>query len=167
MKAPNALCKKLNISAIAIASLLEKYGSAAVPSIHSPADSVFYLPIANPSNARAEIAAGTPVAAIALVALAHNSPSTAAMTPQLSRNEKLCKVLRELQIDTLLDSTVHKRFLVSLVWNYLDVFAESDSDVNTTSLAFNEINTADTRPLRQPLRRLSYCELSEAVVKEI
>ena len=96
MKAPNALCKELNISAEPIASLLEKHGCAAVPSIHSPAESVFYLPIANPSNARVEIAASTSVAAIAPVALAPNSLSTAAMTPQLSRNEKLRKVLREL-----------------------------------------------------------------------
>ena len=50
---------------------------------------------------------------------------------------------------------------------YLDVFAESDSDVGTTSLAFHEIDAADTRPLRQPVRRLPYGEVREAVVKEI
>ena len=125
MKAPNALCTELNISAELIASLLEKHGCAAVPSIHSPADSVFYLPIANPSNARVEIAAGTPVAAIAPVAFAPNSPSTAAMIPQLSRNDKLRKVLHKLQIESLPDSTPHKRLLVSLVCKYLDVFAEA------------------------------------------
>ena len=89
------------------------------------------------------------------------------MTPQLSRNDKLRKVLRELQIDTLPDSTPHKRFLVSLVRKYLDVFAESDADVGITSLSFHEIDTADMRPLRQPVRRLPYGEVREAVVKEI
>ena len=75
--------------------------------------------MANPSNNRVEISAGTPVAAIAPVALAANSPSTAATNPQLSRNEKLRKVLRELQVDALPDSTIHKRPLVSLVSRYL------------------------------------------------
>ena len=128
---------------------------------------VFYLPIANPSNARVDIAAGTPVAAIAPVILAPKFPSTAPMTPQLSRNDKLRKVLRELQIESLADSTPHKRSLVSLVFNYLDVFAECDSDVGTTSLAFHKIDTADTRPLKQPVRRLPYGEVRVAVVKEI
>ena len=48
--------------------------------------------------------------------MAHNSPSTiAAVAPKLSRNEKLRKVLRELHVDTLPDSTPHKRPLISLV----------------------------------------------------
>ena len=47
------------------------------------------------------------------------------------------------------------------------MFAESDSDVGTTSLAFHEIDTADTRSLRQPARRLPYGEVRKAVVNEI
>ena len=101
------------------------------------------------------------------VALAANFTSTAATNPQLSLNEKLCKVLRELQVDALPDSTPHKRSLVSLVCKYLDIFAESDADVGTTSLAFHEIDTPDTRPLRQPVRRLPYGEVREAVAKQI
>ena len=92
--------------------MFEKHGCDAIPSIHAFADSVFYLPIPNPLNALVEIAAGTPVAAIALVAFAPNSPSTGAMIPQLSRNDKLSKVLHELQIESLPDSTPHKRPLV-------------------------------------------------------
>ena len=76
-----------------------------------------------------------------------------AVAPQLSRNEKLRKVLRELNIDALPDSTPHKRPLISLVCKYIDVFAKSDSDVGTTNLTFHEIDTADTRPLRQPVRQ--------------
>ena len=89
------------------------------------------------------------------------------MNPQFSRNKKLRKVLRELQVDELPDLTPHKRPLVSLVCKYLDIFAESDADVGTTSLAFNESDTPDTRPLRQPVRRLQYGEVREAVAKEI
>ena len=39
--------------------------------------------------------------------------------------------------------------------------------MGTTSLAFYKIDTADTRPLRQPVRRLPYGEVREAVVKKI
>ena len=59
------------------------------------------------------------------------------MILQLSRNDKLCKVLHELQIELLPDSTPHKRSFVSLVCKYFDVFADSDEDVGTTSLAFH------------------------------
>ena len=69
--------------------------------------------------------------------------------------------------NALPDSTPHKRPLVSLVCKYLDIFAESDANVGRTSLAFHEICTLDTRPLRQPVRRLPYGEVREAVAKEI
>ena len=39
--------------------------------------------------------------------------------------------------------------------------------MGTTSLAFHEIDTPDTRLLRQPVRRLPYGEVREAVAKEI
>ena len=133
------MCKELNVAAEPLASLLEKLGCATLPSVLAPADSFFYLPIVNPSNSRGEIAAGTPVAALVPVALAPNSPSTAATSPQLSRNEKLRKVLRELQVDVLPDSTPYKRPLILLVCQYLDSSAESDADVGTTNLGFHEI----------------------------
>ena len=167
MQAPNALCKELNIFTEPLASLIETQGCAAVLLVYALVDLVFILPVANPSNRKVEIATGTPVAAIGFVALAFSFPSTAATTPQLSRNDKLRKMLRDLQIDTLPDSIPHKRFLVSLVCKYLDVFAESDINVGPTSLAFHEIDIADTRSLRQFVRRLPYGEVREAVVKEI
>ena len=67
----------------------------------------------------------------------------------------------------LADSVLHKRSLVSLVSEYLDVFATSDSDVGTTSLTFHERDTGDTRPLRQPVRRLPYGEIQRTVEAEI
>ena len=75
--------------------------------------------------------------------------------------------MRELQVDALPDSAPHKRSLVSLVCKYLDIFAESDADVGTTSFAFHEIDTPDTRAFRQPVRRLPYGKVREAVAKEI
>ena len=39
--------------------------------------------------------------------------------------------------------------------------------MGTTSLAVHEIDTLVTRPLRQPVRRLPYGEVREAVAKEI
>ena len=75
--------------------------------------------------------------------------------------------MRELPVDALPDSTPHKLLLVSLVCKYLDIFAESDADVGTTSLVFHEIDTPDTRPLRQFVRRLPYGEVREALAKEI
>ena len=123
--APTALCKQSNVAVKPLASLLCKHGCAALPSVFAPSSSEFVVQIVNPSNNRVEIPAGTPVAAIAPVALAANSFSTAATTPQLSRNKKLCKVVRELQVDALPESTPHKRPLVSLVCKYLDIFSEA------------------------------------------
>ena len=167
VRAPTALCKKSNVSVKPLAPLLRKHGCAALFSLYAPSSSKFFVPIANPSKNRVEISAGTPVAAIAPVAFTANSLSTAATNPQLFRNEKLRKVLRELQVDALPDSTPNKRPLVLLVCKYLDIFAESDADVGTTSFAFHEIDTLDTRPLRQPVRRLPYGEVRESVAKEI
>ena len=54
-----------------------------------------------------------------------------------------------------------------MIAKYLDVFAESDSDVGTTNLTFYEIDTGDLRPLRQPVRRLPDGEMGTAVESEI
>ena len=75
--------------------------------------------------------------------------------------------MRKLQVEALPDSTPHKRSLVSLVCKYLDIFAESDADVGTTSVAFHESDTPDMRPLRQPVRSLPYGQVREAFAKEI
>ena len=99
--APTALCKESNVAVEALASLLDKHGCAALPSVYVLSSSEFFVPLANPLNNPIEILAGTPVAAIASDALAANSLSIAATKPQLSRNEKFRKILRELQVDGL------------------------------------------------------------------
>lgn len=67
--------------------------------------------------------------------MAFNFPNkTAVVSPQLFRNKKLRKVLRELHVNSLTDSTSHKCPKVYFVCKYIDLFAESDSDVGKTSL---------------------------------
>ena len=85
----------------------------------------------------------------------------------MSREEKLRKVLHELLIDGLPDATPHKQPLIFLVTKFIDAFAENDADVGTTSLTFHEIDTANIRPLRQPVRRLPYGEIRAAVELEV
>ena len=87
--------------------------------------------------------------------------------PRLSHEAKLRKVLHELKVDSLPDTAPHKQQLLALVAAYLDVFAECDSDVGTTNLAFHEIDTGDVRPLCQPVRRIPYGEMRAAVESEI
>ena len=89
VRAPTALCKESTVAVEPLASLLDKHGCTAIPSVYAPSSSEFFVPIANFSSSRVEISAGTPVAAIAPVALAANCPSTAATNPKLSRNENL------------------------------------------------------------------------------
>lgn len=72
VQASSVLCKDLNVCAKLLASLLEEHGCAAVPSVHALADLIIYLPIANPSNNRVEIAVGTVVVTHAPVAVTHN-----------------------------------------------------------------------------------------------
>ena len=168
VRMPRALRDVFIVAVEPLASLLEDKGCAVLPSVLASIDSVCYVAVANPFNRRVEIPANVPVAAVAPVAMAHNSPSTtAAVAHKLSLNEKLREVLRELHVDTLPDSTPHKRPLISLMCKYIDVFAENDSDVGTTNLTFHEIDTADTRPLRQPVRRLPYGKVREAIANEI
>ena len=101
---PRALLYVPNVAVEPLASLLEDKGCAVLPSVLAPTDSVCYVAVVNPSNRRVEIPADVPVAAVAPVAMAHNSSSTtAAVAPQLTRNEKLRKVLRELHVDMLPD----------------------------------------------------------------
>ena len=72
VRAPTALCKESNVAVEPLASLLDKHGCTVLPSVYAPSSPELFLPIANPSNKRVEISAGTPVVAIASVALAAN-----------------------------------------------------------------------------------------------
>ena len=54
------------------------------------------------------------------------------------------------------------QFPFLVISNNFYIFAEKDSDVSFTNLAFNEINTSDFRQLRQ-LIRLPYGKIRPAV----
>ena len=92
------------------------------------------------------------IAAVSRVAITPESYSTTATAFKFSRNLTLRNVFRELYIDLLSNFTHHKRLLISLVCKYIDVLAESDSDIKTTSFTFYNIDTVDTRLLPQPVR---------------
>ena len=81
VRVPRALCNEPIVAVEPLALLLEKYGCAALPSVYAPADSMFNVPVAHPSNRRVVIAANSPIAAIVLVAPAPSSTSTAASPP--------------------------------------------------------------------------------------
>ena len=109
----------------------------------------------------------TAIAAVNPVVQFSNAVQRAATVSRLSREEKLGKVLHELQIYGLPDATPHKQPLITLVTKLIDTFAENDADVGTTSLTFHEIDKADIRPLREPVRRLPYGEIRAAVESEV
>ena len=48
VRAPTALCIESNVAVELIASLLDKHGCAALPSVYAPSSSEFFVPIANP-----------------------------------------------------------------------------------------------------------------------
>ena len=54
-----------------------------------------------------------------------------------------------------------------MIDEFIDVFAECDSDVGSTNVVFHEIDTGVSRFLRQPARRIPYGEQRDAVDHEI
>ena len=60
VRASTALCKLSNVAVEPLASLLDKNGCAAFPSVHTPSSSEVFVSIANHSNSRVEIPANTP-----------------------------------------------------------------------------------------------------------
>ena len=132
------------------------FGCATLPVVCAPVDGVCRVAIVNLSSLSVVIKPVTPIAAVNLVVQSSNAVQTAATVARLYREKKLRKVLHDLQNDGLPDATPYKQPLISLVTKFIDTFAENDADVGTTSLTFHEIDTADIRPLKQPVSRLSY-----------
>ena len=54
-----------------------------------------------------------------------------------------------------------------MVDELIDVFAERDTDVGSTTVVFHEIYTGASRPLRQPARSIPYGEQRNTVESEI
>jgi hypothetical protein len=142
-------------------------GCAALPALCAPLDGVCRVAVINPSPRSIEILSGFPIASAKPVIQSQSGSRIAALAPRLPRDAKLRKIIGELKIDSLPDSVTHKSQLLALASKYLDIFAESDSDVGITDLAFHEIDTGDVRPLRQPVRRIPYGEMRAAVEHEV
>ena len=158
--ASSVVLEPLNSSAINV-------GCAALPAVCTPLDGFCRVAVVNPSPRPIEVLSGFPIASAKPVIQSRKDPRVAALAPRLSRDAKLRKIISELKIDSLPDSAPHKSQLLALTAKYLDVFAESESDVGVTDLAFHEIDTGDVRPLRQPVRRLPYGEIRAAVENEV
>ena len=168
VRLPPSVCASSEFVVDPLMSLILTYGCAVLPSVCSSSDGSCRVAIGNPSKSTVEFCASLPVASIHAVRLAPMSTSACAQsTSRLSQEDKLRKVVRELKLDDILDSAPHKSALYSRVAQFIDVFAESDSDVGTTNLVFHEIDTADCRPLRQPARRIPYGEMRATVESEI
>ena len=150
-----------------LGSAIFKFECTTLPAVCAPVDGVCRVAMVNPSSLSVVIKLETLIAAVNLVVQSSNAVKTAATVAPLSKEEKLRKVLYELQIDGLPDATSHKQPLICHVTMFIDTFAENHDDVGTTSLTFNKIDTADIRPLRQPVRRLPYGEIRAGVESEV
>ena len=158
--ASSVVIEPLNSSAVNV-------GCAALPAVCAPIDGFCRVAVVNPSPRPVEILSGFPIASAKPVIQSMKDSRVAALAPRLPRDAKLRKIVGELKIDSLPDSAPHKSQLLALTSRYLDVFAESESDVGVTDLAFHEIDTGEVRPLRQPVRRIPYGEMRAAVEHEV
>ena len=129
-----------------------------------PPRKVVRITLVNPTPAAVVVPPGARVATLTRVKFAQNAESqVAALPPRLNREEKLQKVLKEFETDSLPLDPVVKEAFVKLVDKCLDAFASHDGDLGRTDLVFHEINTVDNCPLRQPPRRLPYGEHRDEV----
>ena len=139
----------------------------ALPAVCGVSNSTIGLVLVNPSAEPVHLLEGTPVATVCTLGNEPPKSATLASVTRLPREEKLSKVLRELNFDGIALEDAQREALRSLVEEYLDAFSECESDVGTTAITFHEIDTADARPLRQPVRRLPYGDQRKAVEHEI
>ena len=148
--------------------LLDKSLCAALPSVNKISGCTHSISVVNSSDAPVVFQPGASIAAVSpLEPHALDASANSAAISHLPRDEKLKKVLSDLHFDAIkLDSGVKSK-LRSLIEEQLDVFAECDSDVGTTDIVFHEIDTGDSRPLRQPARRVPYGEQRAVIEKEI
>ena len=90
-----------------------------------------------------------------------------ASSPSLTREEKLVKVLKELQFHEVLQDFPDERIkLQALIERHLDCFAAHDEDVGTVTLIEHEIPTGDHSPIRCK-QRLFAPQQRKAIADEI
>ena len=141
---------------------------AALPFVFAIVGAIHVLSVVNMSDKQMYLLAGTPIAAVSSVTpqLSTTSPNSAAIH-HLPRSEKIRQVLGDLHFDAIKLDAPTKIKLRELIDEFIDVFAECDSDVGSTNVVFHEIDTDVSRPLRQPAPRILYCEQRDAVEVEI
>ena len=153
---PRSLQKAATVVVDPLSSAVNKFECATLAAVCAPIDGICRVAVVNPFDKPIQLGADTPIAAINSVEQTTNGNKIIATAPRLSYKAKLRKVLTELKVDSLDDSVPHKQQLVSLISNYLDIFAENDFDVDSTNLTVHEIDTSEVYPLRQHVRRLPY-----------
>lgn len=126
------------------------------------------ISVVNPSDNPVTLRVGLPIAAVS--PLQFPDPTVQinffAIT-HLPRDEKLKKILADLQFNVItLDSDVKSK-LRTLIEEQLDFFAECDSDIGTTNFVFHEIDTGNSCPLRLPASRVPYGDQRVAIESEI
>ena len=124
-----------------LGSAVIKFECATLPAVCAPIDGICGVAVVNPSDMPIQLGADTLIAAINSVEQTSNGTQIAATAPRFSYQSKLRTVLFELKVEILDDSVPHKQQLVSLILNYIDIFAENDSEVGSTNLTFHEIMT--------------------------
>ena len=149
-------------------SLFADTGCAALPSVNKIYCCTHVISVVNFSNNPIMLCAGIPIAAISpLLPSTPTSVANVASIQHLPRDQKLKKVLSDLKFDAIKLDAPLKSKLRAFIENQLDVFAKCDSDVGTTDIVFHEIDTVDSRPLRQPARRVHYGDKRVAIESEI
>ena len=141
---------------------------AALPSVCAIIGATHVLSVVNLSDKPVNLCAGTPIATVCSLTLKQSSPSSnPAAIQHIPRNEKICKVLNDLNFDAFKLDAPTKLKLREMIDKFIDVFAECDSDLGLTNVVFHEIDTGVSRPLRQSARRIFYGEQRNAVESEI
>ena len=83
------------------------------------------------------------------------------------RIEKLRKVFENIHFNAIKVADFIILKLLEIIDEYLNVFAECDSDVKSINVVFHEIDTGDSRSLRQFAYRILYGEQRDTVKSEI
>ena len=128
----------------------------------------YVLSVVNLSDEPVDLRAGTPIAAVSSLTPKQLAPSsnTAAIQHFLC-NEKRRKVLNDFNFNAINLDASTKLKLREMVEEFIDFFAECDSDVGSSNVVFHEIDTGALRPLRQPTRCIPFGEQRNAVETEI
>ena len=105
---PPEIQQSPSIAVEPLESAILKFECATLMAVCAPVDGVCRVAIVNPSSSSVVIKPESPIAPANSVVQPSNAVQTAATISRLPREEKLRKVLHELQIDALPDATPHK-----------------------------------------------------------